>query len=120
MIKTVAVIGAGTMGNGIAQVFARAGFSVWLADVAQPMLDRARAAIEQSLATFVRKDTMTAADRDATLGRLATTCSLDDLVVADYLVEAIGEHVDAKRALLTRIDAIAGPEGLLSSHTRSI
>ncbi len=120
MIKTVAVIGAGTMGNGIAQVFARAGFSVWLADVAQPMLDRARAAIEQSLATFVRKDTMTAADRDATLGRLATTCSLDDLVVADYVVEAIVENVDAKRALFTSLDAIARPEVILSSNTSSI
>src|SRR6266852_2413711 len=120
MIKTVAVIGACTMGNGIAQVFARAGFSVWLADVAQPMLDRARAAIEQSLATFVRKDTMTAADRDATLGRLATTCSLDDLVVADYVVEAIVENVDAKRALFTSLDAIARPEVILSSNTSSI
>src|SRR5260370_11791297 len=120
MIKTVAVIGAGTMGNGIAQVFARAGFSVWLADVAQPMLDRARAAIEQSLATFVRKDTMTASDRDATLGRLATTCTLDDLVVADYVVEAIVENVDAKCALFTSLDAIARPEVILSSNTSSL
>jgi 3-hydroxybutyryl-CoA dehydrogenase len=120
MIKTVAVIGAGTMGNGIAQVFAEAGFSVWLADVAQPMLDRARGAIEQSLGTFVRKGTMTAADRDATLERLATTCSLDDLVAADYVVEAIVENVDAKRALFTSLDAIARPEVILSSNTSSI
>jgi 3-hydroxybutyryl-CoA dehydrogenase len=120
MIKTVAVVGAGTMGSGIAQEFARAGFSVRLADVAQPMLDRARAAIEKSLATFVRKGTMTATDRDATLERLATTSSLDDLAAADYVVEAIVEDVAAKRALFVSLDAITNPEVILASNTSSI
>jgi 3-hydroxybutyryl-CoA dehydrogenase len=120
MIKTVAVVGAGTMGNGIAQVFARAGFSVQLADVAQPMLDRGRAAIESSLAKFVQKGSMSAADRDATLERLATTCSLDDLAAADYVVEAIVENVEAKRALFASLDAITRPEVILSSNTSSI
>jgi 3-hydroxybutyryl-CoA dehydrogenase len=120
MIKTVAVIGAGTMGNGIAQVFARAGFSVRLADVAQPMLDRARGAIEKSLARFVQKGAMASTERDATLERLATTVSLDDLVAADYVVEAIVENVEAKRALFTRLDAIARPEVILASNTSSI
>src|SRR5438309_880833 len=87
MIKTVAVIGAGTMGNGIAQVFAQAGFGVRLVDVAQPMLDRARATIEKSLAKFVEKGKLAAADKDATLGRLSTTTSLDLLSDADYIVE---------------------------------
>jgi 3-hydroxybutyryl-CoA dehydrogenase len=120
MIKTVAVVGAGTMGSGIAQEFARAGFSVRLADVAQPMLDRARAVIEKSLATFVRKGTMTATDRDATLERLATTSSLDDLAAADYVVEAIVEDVAAKRALFVSLDAITNPEVILASNTSSI
>ena len=120
MIKTVAVIGAGTMGNGIAQVFARAGFSVRLADVAQPVLDRARGAIEKSLARFVQKGAMASTERDATLERLATTVSLDDLVAADYVVEAIVENVEAKRALFTRLDAIARPEVILASNTSSI
>jgi 3-hydroxybutyryl-CoA dehydrogenase len=120
MIKTVAVVGAGTMGNGIAQVFARAGFSVQLADVAQPMLDRGRATIERSLAKFVQKGSMSAADRDATLERLATTCSLDDLAAADYVVEAIVENVEAKRALFASLDAITRPEVILSSNTSSI
>jgi 3-hydroxybutyryl-CoA dehydrogenase len=120
MIKTVAVIGAGTMGNGIAQVFARAGFSVRLADVAQPVLDRARGAIEKSLARFVQKGTMASPERDATLERLATTVSLDDLAAADYVVEAIVENVEAKRALFTSLDAIARPEVILASNTSSI
>ena len=79
MFERVAVVGAGTMGNGIAQVFAQAGFSVRLVDVAQPMLDRARAAIEKSLAKFVEKNKLTAVDREATLARLATGTALDAL-----------------------------------------
>src|SRR5213593_1972158 len=120
MIKVVGVIGAGTMGNGIAQVFAQAGFSVRLVDVAQPMLDRARATIEKSLAKFVEKGKLTAADRDAASGRLSTATSIDLLTEADYIVEAIVEQVDAKRALFTSLDAIAKPEVILASNTSSI
>ena len=87
MIKTIGVIGAGTMGNGIAQTFAQSGFSVILLDVAQPMLDRARGTIEAGLGKFVEKGRLSAADRDATLARLATTTTLDRLVEADYIVE---------------------------------
>src|SRR5438034_1257696 len=94
-IKTVGVVGAGTMGNGIAQVFAQSGFSVRLVDVAQPMLDRARGSIEKSLSKLVDKGRLTAADRDATLGRLETTTSLDQLSDVDYVVEAIVESAAA-------------------------
>src|SRR5438874_11262933 len=97
MIKTVGVVGAGTMGNGIAQVFAQAGFVVRLVDVAQPMLDRARRSIDKSLAKFVEKGKLSAADRDATIGRLKTATALDHLMDADYVVEAIVEQVEAKR-----------------------
>ena len=108
------------MGNGIAQVFAHAGFSVRLVDVAQPMLDRARGAIEKSLAKFVDKGTLAAADRDAAIGRLSTTTSLDLLSDADYVVEAIVESVGAKRALFQSLDAITRPDVILSSNTSSI
>jgi len=120
MIKTIGVIGAGTMGNGIAQTFAQSGFSVILLDVAQPMLDRARGTIEASLGKFVEKGRLSAADRDATLARLATTTTLDRLVEADYVVEAIVENADAKRALFTSLDAIATRDAILASNTSSI
>jgi 3-hydroxybutyryl-CoA dehydrogenase len=120
MIKTIGVIGAGTMGNGIAQVFAQSGFSVILVDIAQPLLDRARGTIETSLAKFVEKGKLSAADRDATLARLVTTTTLDRLVGADYIVEAILESVEAKRALFTSLDAIATRDAILASNTSSI
>src|SRR5262245_57824245 len=120
MIKTVAVVGAGTMGNGIAQVFAQAGFNVQLVDVAQPMLDRARVGIEKSLSKFVEKGKLSAADRDATLGRLTTVTTLDRLTDADYVVEAIVEDATAKRTLFTSLAAITRPEVILASNTSSI
>ncbi|HEY6212289.1 MAG TPA: 3-hydroxybutyryl-CoA dehydrogenase [Vicinamibacterales bacterium] len=119
-VEVVGVIGAGTMGNGIAQVFAQSGFMVRLVDVAQPMLDRARGSIEKSLAKFVEKGKLSAADRDATLGRLQTTTSLDRLADADYIVEAIVEDVAAKTALFTSLDAIVSRNAILSSNTSSI
>ena len=120
MIKTVGVVGAGTMGNGIAQVFAQSGFSVTLVDIAQPMLDRARASIEKSLAKFVERNRMSAADRDAALGRLSTATSVDRLGDSDYVVEAIVENSEAKRALFASLDAITRPEVILASNTSSI
>jgi len=119
-IEKIGVIGAGTMGNGIAQVFAQAGFAVRLVDVAQPMLDRARSGIERSLGKFVEKGKLSAADRDATLSRLATTTTLDYLSDVDYVVEAIVEDAEAKRALFTSLDAIVRPGRILASNTSSI
>ena len=120
MIKTVGVIGAGTMGNGIAQVFAQSGFTVRLIDVAQPMLDRARGSIEKSLGRFVEKGKLSAEDRDATLARLTTGASVEHLADADYLVEAIVEQADAKRELFAGLDAIVRPDVILASNTSSI
>src|SRR5947207_10114213 len=97
MIKTIGVIGAGTMGNGIAQVFAQSGFSVTLVDVAPAMLDRAKKTIEGSLGKFVEKGKLTAADRDLAIGRLSTATAVDRLADADYVVEAIVENADTKR-----------------------
>jgi 3-hydroxybutyryl-CoA dehydrogenase len=120
MIKTVGVVGAGTMGNGIAQVFAQAGFSVRLVDVSQPMLDRARQSIEKSLAKFVEKGKLTAEARDAAMGRLSTAAALDRLVDADYVVEAIVEDAEAKQTLFTSLDAFVKPDVILASNTSSI
>ena len=120
MINVIGVIGAGTMGNGIAQVFAQSGFSVTLVDVAPPMLDRARGTIEKSLGKFVEKGKLTPADRDAAVGRLSTATSIDPLADADYVVEAIVENADTKRSLFSSLDAITRPEVILASNTSSI
>jgi len=119
-IKTIGVIGAGTMGNGIAQVFAQSGFTVRLVDIAQPMLDRARSTVEKSLGKFVEKGKLTAADRDAAMSRLTTATAIDQLIEADYIVEAIVEHAETKGALFTSLDAVARPEVILASNTSSV
>lgn len=119
-IKTVGVIGAGTMGGGIAQSFAQAGFSVRLVDVAPALLERAHASIDKSLAKFVEKGILSAADRAATLSRLSTHATLASLADVDYLVEAIVENADAKRALFAELDTLMRPDVIFASNTSSI
>jgi len=119
-IKTIGVIGAGTMGNGIAQVFAQAGYAVALCDTFPAAIDKARQTIEKSLGKFVEKGKMTADDRDAALGRLKTFSTLDNLAAADYVVEAIAEQVDVKTGVFKQLDAITRPDVILSSNTSSI
>ena len=89
MIKTVGVIGAGTMGNGIAQVFAQSGFTVKLHDASAPAVERALKTIDKSLARFVEKGKLTAENRDAALSRLSPAASLDAFADVDYVVEAV-------------------------------
>jgi len=119
-ITTVAVVGAGTMGSGIAQAFAQAGFTVRLVDVAPLMLDRARASIDKSLAKFVEKGKLSAAEKASTLARISTHAALSALADADYVVEAIVEDAAAKRALFGELDTIARPDVILASNTSSI
>ena len=119
-IKKIGVIGAGTMGNGIAQVFAQSGYEVRLIDAVQPALDRARGTIEKSLGKFVEKGKMKAEDRDAALGRLSIGTDVQELSDVDYAVEAIIEDAKVKRELFAMLDSITRPEVILSSNTSSI
>jgi len=119
-INRVGVVGAGSMGNGIAQVFAQAGFEVRLVDAAPTALERARESIEKSLGRFVEKGRLTAAARDQALGRLTTGTTVDALGDVDYVVEAIFEDATAKRGLFARLDQITKPSVILSSNTSSI
>ncbi|HET9830933.1 MAG TPA: 3-hydroxyacyl-CoA dehydrogenase NAD-binding domain-containing protein [Vicinamibacterales bacterium] len=119
-ISTVGVIGAGTMGSGIAQSFAQAGFTVRLVDVSSAMLERARGTIEKSLAKFVEKGKLSAADKGAVLGRLSTATALSTLADVDYVVEAIVEDASAKRTLFSTLDSVVRPEVVLASNTSSI
>ena len=119
-INRVGVVGAGTMGNGIAQVFAQAGFQVRLIDASSTALDRARGGIEKSLGKFVEKGRLSPAERDATMDRVATGTNVDALVDVEYVVEAIFEDVEAKRGLFARLDQVTRTGVILSSNTSSI
>ena len=119
-IHRIGVIGAGTMGSGIAQVFAQSGFDVQVVDAASGALDRARSSIEKSLAKFVEKGRLAPEQRDAVIARISGATSVDALAETDYVVEAIFEDVEAKRGLFARLDQITRPHVILSSNTSSI
>lgn len=108
------------MGSGIAQVFAQAGYSVRLVDAVAPALERARSTIGKSVAKLVEKGKLTAAEGDASIGRIVMSTELDGLADADYVVEAIVEDLDVKRTLFGRLDVLTGPEAILASNTSSI
>ncbi|HXW04654.1 MAG TPA: 3-hydroxybutyryl-CoA dehydrogenase [Vicinamibacterales bacterium] len=119
-IQTVGVIGAGTMGNGIAQAFAQAGLDVRLVDTMPGALDRARLSIERSLAKLVEKHRLTAPERDAAVARLSMSVNLDALREVDYVVEAVFEDAAVKRELFARLDQLTRPNVILASNTSSI
>jgi 3-hydroxybutyryl-CoA dehydrogenase len=119
-ITRVGVVGAGTMGNGIAQVFAQSGFDVTLIDAADGALERARATIDKSLAKLVEKGKLQSADRQAALARLQTGTSVDDVAGTDFIVEAIFEDAVAKKNLFESLDRFTRPEVILASNTSSI
>ena len=119
-IRKIGVVGAGTMGHGIAQVFAQAGFEVCLQDVRTNALNRATSNITQSLDKLVAKDTLTAKDAELARLRLTTTTDLDALSDVNYVIEAIVEDVTAKQDLFRTIDALVAPDVILASNTSAI
>ena len=119
-IRRVAVIGAGTMGNGIAQTFAQAGYDVTLVEIDEGQLKRGMAAIEKSLAKFVEKERITAEDREAALLRIRPTLEMADAKDAHFVVEAVVENLDVKRQVFKMLDDLLAPDVILSSNTSSI
>src|SRR3954471_11019000 len=119
-IKKVGVLGCGLMGSGIAQVAAQAGYDTVVREVEQQFLDKGFKGIEKSLGRFVEKGTMSAADRDACVGRLKGTTSLDDLADCDVVIEAIIENAELKKETYARLDKIVKPEALFASNTSSL
>ncbi|MBI1395750.1 MAG: 3-hydroxybutyryl-CoA dehydrogenase [Betaproteobacteria bacterium] len=119
-IGNIGVVGAGTMGNGIAQVFAVAGHSVVLTDVAQSQLDRALKTVSGSLDRLVKKEKMTAEAKDAALGRIQTSTDLGALGGADLVVEAATENLTLKLEIFRKLDAAAKAGAIIASNTSSI
>jgi len=119
-IKIVGVLGAGTMGNGIAHVFARSGYSVILRDVEQRFLDRGLETIARNLDREVKKAKISEADKAAALARIRPATDIQSLAVADFVVEAVPEQLDLKVRVLKDADAVLRPDAILASNTSSI
>jgi 3-hydroxybutyryl-CoA dehydrogenase len=119
-IKVFGVIGAGQMGNGIAQVAAASGLNVIMNDIQQAFVDKGLKTIAGILGRNVEKGKMTAADRDALLGRIKGSVTLDDLAAADFVVEAATEKQDVKFQLFRDLDRICQPGVILATNTSSI
>ena len=120
MTDRIAVVGAGQMGNGIAHVFAQNGFPVTMIDVATEALERGRSTIEKNLDRQVKKGTIDAAVKDATLGRITVHTALDAASDADLVIEAATERPELKFRLFTDLDRLTQPTALLASNTSSI
>jgi 3-hydroxybutyryl-CoA dehydrogenase len=119
-IKKVGIVGAGTMGNGIAQVFAQSGFSVALSDVSDAILDRALSGIAGSMDRLIKKEKITAADKEAALKRITKTTALKSMADCDIVIEAVVENFDLKRKIFQELDAVCKPGAILASNTSSI
>jgi 3-hydroxybutyryl-CoA dehydrogenase len=120
LFPRVAVVGAGTMGNGIVQTFAAHGCEVTMVDLDEKALERGRQTIEKSLARFVSKGTLPKEEADATLARVRPTTRLADAASAGLVVEAVAEKIEIKRKVFAELDAVCPPETLLTSNTSSI
>jgi 3-hydroxybutyryl-CoA dehydrogenase len=119
-IGTVGVVGAGTMGHGIAQVAAGAGYDVVMRDVEEDLIEAGIANVENSLDRFVEKDEITREDADATLARITGTTELQALADADLVVEAVVENLDVKREVFGDLDALVDSDVVLATNTSTL
>ncbi|MBT61173.1 MAG: 3-hydroxybutyryl-CoA dehydrogenase [Euryarchaeota archaeon] len=119
-IQKIAVIGAGQMGNGIAQVAACAGYDVVMVDIEQAYVERGVGAIEKSLAKLVSKERMTQEDSDASRARITTSTDRSECADCDLVIEAVPEILDLKQSIFQELDRICKPETILASNTSSI
>ena len=119
-IQTIGIIGAGTMGNGIAHTAARSGFKVILHDIAESFLDRAVSTIAKNLEREVAKGKITANDKNAALSRISAVTQNSALSEADFVIEAVIEDIETKLRVFEGMDRIARPDVILASNTSSI
>lgn len=119
-IQTVAVIGAGTMGNGIAHIFAQHGYGVRLIDISSDALNRALGAIDKNLGRQVTKGIITETTKKDALGRISTSSDVAEAAKVDFVVEAASENFDVKAKLFRMLDEVTRPGVILASNTSSI
>jgi 3-hydroxybutyryl-CoA dehydrogenase len=119
-IKIVAVLGAGTMGNGIAHVFARAGYSVILRDVEQRFLERGLESVAKNLDREIKKGKLPETERTAVLSRISLVTDMAAIAPADFVVEAVPEKIEIKHAVLTEADGILAKDAIIASNTSSM
>ena len=119
-IQTAGVIGAGTMGNGIAHVAARSGLRVVLFDVEQRFLDRALSTISRNMDREVAREKLTSEEKESALGRISVSVDKQALAETDFLIEAVTENLELKSGIFRDLDGIARPEVVLASNTSSI
>lgn len=120
MPEHIAVVGAGQMGNGIAHVFAQNGFAVTMIDVSDAALAKGRSTIAANLDRQIKKGTLAAAEKDATLARIATETRMDSAAQASLMIEAATENRDLKFKIFSELDRIAGDGAILATNTSSI
>jgi len=119
-IKTVGVVGAGTMGSGIAQVAAVSGFNVILQDISEEALQRGLNIVKKSLGRMVKKEKISQEEADQIMGRIRTTLSLEDMREADIVIEAVFEKMDLKKEVFGTLDRITRKEIILATNTSSL
>ena len=119
-ITTVGIVGAGTMGNGIAQACAVKGIDVVMVDIAQAAVDKGIATVGKSLDRLLQKEKITEADRDVALGRIKGSTSYDDLKEAQLVIEAATENHELKNKILKQLDELLDPEVIIATNTSSI
>ncbi len=119
-IHRIGVIGAGTMGNGIAQACAVSGIEVVMVDIAQPAVDKGIATVGASLERLVKRDRLSAADRDAALARIRGSTRYDDLKGLPLVIEAATENLELKVKILQQLDALLGEDTIVATNTSSI
>ncbi|MGA3084297.1 MAG: 3-hydroxyacyl-CoA dehydrogenase NAD-binding domain-containing protein [Thermodesulfobacteriota bacterium] len=118
--KKIMVVGAGLMGGGIAQVAAQNGYDVILNDTAEALVEKGFKAIQKNLDNQVKKERMTAAQKDETWGRIKKSTQLEDANDADFIIEAVFENLDVKKAVFQKLDTLCREETIFASNTSSI
>ena len=119
-LKTIGIVGAGTMGNGIAQAFAVSGFEVILSDISEASVQKGLATIAGSLDRLIKKEKMSAEEKAATLARIKTATDVAALKGVDLIIEAATENFDLKTKIFKQLDELAKPEAIIASNTSSI